>query len=1415
MRMLDSGRKRLVAAAVVIVVLAIAAVSFYFYRTARTARIIAALRPAGIAALEAGEYRQAVDKLGTYLQRHPDDMQTLYLYSKARLQATESNGSHFVQTINVLKRIVETQPQHVEARRDLLDLYQKVNYLTETIELANDILALEAADEKLKADALFAKASALAQLRRFDEARRVLDQAKPELRHHLLALQVLRDGNRPVSEILAYAAKLGDPAKTPEDTQLLLIHGIARRLVNESAEATTLLRQAAQKPAGSDEVILELVRQLDAVGAINEATAALALAASEDRLPLRRALAARLWQAGRMDDLTALLAPVAARPADGDSQLVVYYLLLSQARGETAQVEAATAVLASRKDDVAAAWSPLIKALTLPAAEAAKVETAESLKLYDASLKLLPADPIIRLMRGQAHAAAKRYDDAAEDWLTCTRVAPSWYLPYARLSSLYLATKRFDEAFAYGQQGVVLGANRLDAAIAFTLAAAAIGEPRITDAQVLFAAEQIQKASPYEERTLVLYVSLLAKTGRLSDAKAILSAAAAEGTKLGESMLLALAAVSHEYQLEATGPLLDRSAQQHGVSPRWAGMQAALKLMADDAPGALSAFDAARNHPKATGDKRDWELNWAGLLDRVGDERAKAAVIAIADAYPQDAQVQSAVLAARSTQDDRDLQARCIARLRKLDEAGADWRFAQARWLLGREQKLKPETAAEAAVLLHEVLRARSEHVEARRLLAFCLRATDNIRGAVDQLREAVRLRPDRADLAIELASLLYISSDHSGSLQVLDQAVANMNLNQAQRHQAAALLSEQNKLDLAIATLEPAVADEQPDLLLARLYAENGDIAKARELFEKALAGPRASEPVTLLLAADFYASLGDRKRADDLLGSVSAPDAAPGVIDLMYADHYARFGLEDKAAERFAAATMAASDNAMFWRARLRFLFASGEISQAVSVIGAAAQGAPSDPIISRLNRETAWIARTQKTPVVWTLLASAAVQEEHLDPSLQAARLILESAESGKKPDEWLPLLRRNASLNSRSIAIQNVTATLLMLSGKPQDAADLAAGAMRTFPKAPEPAAIATAAYGMTGNWSEMLRTANEWKKRPGTPIAANLAVAGALMKLGRHHEAVLELEPRLPEALAHPENNEASQVIEYYANSLFVLKRYDDAAALLEPLLNSPVVRNLWWQIAMRIPDEKITLAWLDKLVAVTPADALDERLVLAEGWRALGQRLKNDEYETRGRNEIIQLAADPNATAGIHFARGSLAEIDGDLATAETHYRRSVELASAADSQRAALARNNLAMVIIRSRGNAEEALRFAQEAAAALSGVSAVQDTLAQAHVYAGQPKRALEIIVPVIDRLKGTRGIKPEHLVEFELSHAWILAEAGDVEAARSLYDQHQAEFAKLTPGNPGAQERLTRLQELLNQVNRTSSAAPIPSQ
>jgi tetratricopeptide (TPR) repeat protein len=318
-----------------------------------------------------------------------------------------------------------------------------------------------------------------------------------------------------------------------------------------------------------------------------------------------------------------------------------------------------------------------------------------------------------------------------------------------------------------------------------------------------------------------------------------------------------------------------------------------------------------------------------------------------------------------------------------------------------------------------------------------------------------------------------------------------------------------------------------------------------------------------------------------------------------------------------------------------------------------------------------------------------------------------------------------LRDVADQQPRFLSGQMLLAGRYFAAGRFEDADQIATRAMQALVTEPEPARVLSTIAAAAGRWDRALTAAIEWRnRRLDHPQPADERIAEAKLHLNDPAGAIKQLEPYLDRAKAAPDA--MPQIINLYARALAQQNNVTDAQALLSPLLKqSPQWRATWLDIGTTTAkDPAAAAAWIDRATPLIDPTTTAEQFRLASAWYNVGQRFGDNASLTKARDLLKPLIDGPTAIPTAQLLYGSIAQLLGDLPSAESAYRAAMKAAGAADLP---MLRNNLAYTILLRDGDLGEARQLAESAVAAAPTRSAYQDTLARIYARLGDLQSAL----------------------------------------------------------------------------------------
>lgn len=1332
MAMKSKLMRRLLILATAFTVLVAGAGSFYVYRKAKVFHQYTQWKAQGLADAAQGKNEEAIDLLARYLQRYPDDIDSLAQFARVRPLVPLPKDQQIPPTIYVLRHLLKLDPSRTVEKRQLLTLYVRTHYWTEADALAGELLPKDGAFKAEDVPAVAARTQAYMAQRNWADALvwagKWSKLAPGDLQAQIALLELVHQTQNfgafaslskngkvteaQIADSLAASAQKALSAKgasASDDPTAQIIRGHGQLLAGNRDEALKLFNDAASRKLSDRYAGELLVSEFDNLGRSAEAMPVLRRVARDSgNLAVQNLLARRSWESADWKSVSDLLSKLHAADPKSDSELLALRASALARLGLDSEAAPIRKALAGRQNDsVASAWAFILEdksqQLLDPARLIALCQPAESGSWY---LGFFLGDAQARL--GQSDVAVKTLQGAAARNMT-------WAAPVIRLSQLLLETGHYDAALQAGRE-----AYRRQNSLAALMAMARAWDLCIQNGsagqadQLLAALTEVQSKVKDDGQIVCVRADVLGATGKSPEAAAVIRAALQPHDKsLSQPSLLQLAAISRKYKLDTEQDCLTRAQADYGTTPQLAYAAATAQFAAGHPAEGLKLLESDRARASDS-QSLDWRVTWARYLDLVQDARAKKEMVQLADEQPKTLVVQLQALDARCVRDDRDFMDRTIRRVRDLTgEQGVAWQLARARWLLtfGTSQ---PD-ADEATRLLSNVTRLSPDQVEAHALLAACNERAGRLADAITQMRLAAVQSPNSATLGLNLARLLEAHGDFDAARDELTRVRSLPFSDPDQRRRAAVLAAQAGDPRLALLLAQDAAgqstADANQQLLLAQMYWHSGKAAEAEKICRKLLENP---DLAVIQLAADLYASQGRMDDATQVLGRLDSLKLEPGTKELALADFSARHAGPDAALKYLEQATIVGKSNPQVWKAMITYQLAAGQPIEAAAAITRGLENAPADPALRKLHDRASTLTAADTDPGLRPFAVAFA-----RNPDDPAARDILERLVSERAakvpPGRLADDVKALAEQHPQFLPVWMYLVQCYLNAGRGPGAvdrtSDAMAAALRTaqqFPAAVEPQAAYVGLLRSQRRWQEVLAEAQKWRDRTvANPLAADLQIAEADIQLKRPADALAQLDPYVQNAKAAPRAYDA--VLPLYAQAR-QLAGNTGTAALMEPMLQQgPRGRQAWIGFAINTLEPSEAGAWLDRVEKLIPPDATGERVMLGQAWGVIAQRSQNPDDQAKAIGILKPLADKPDADEPTILAFAMQAEAAANLKEAESYYRRAVKLAPGD-----IVAKNNLAMVLARTAGDLNEALSLTQAAIQIRSDIPSLYDTLA-----------------------------------------------------------------------------------------------------
>lgn len=1321
-------RQRLVILVAVVVSLVLLAGTYYFYKRNQRLTDLAMHREQGVAAVQAGDYAEGVNQLGTYLNGRDNtepDVEVLLLYAKAREHVEAPGGGHIVAAIDKLREALSHQPTNTQAKRDLMRLFTMTGRDdTEAMDRAEDLLNRDPSD----AEALWTMVQCKSRARKYNEA---LSYAERYTRveplaflGHLWTLDILKKLERSPEQIIGYTDRL--LAQKPDEPRYQVLAACAGALLDDSARVEKYLNLAIKADPPDVDTANQVYALLVRLNRHDDARAylgrAIARAKDDDQFKdrqLMRIHLVSLWEANRYQQMIKAIEDYKVGPTRLDSQILAMRVLsLRSLNRDPKEAEGPLTALRNRKDNTAEAWSIIFASGLLDG----KLTPARAVEVCQQAVGVDENNPYLMWLLGNAHQSVGDLDLAVNQWGVSAIMAPGWAPPVVSYAKQMRRRGEKIAAHQAAQQACMRSQGNPDANITFAEASADLID-RYDDKAVADMRKRIEiyrGEFPTEPRLILVYAKVLNHQGDEDQFRVLVDEVMNLNPSPPSALFVQLADISRERELGLDHQLLDRAQVIDPNSPQVAMAQALLAAGEGEAEKGRLIIENARRNSNAP-DLPEWRIVVI-RYDMLHGKRIDAATWAsLADDFPEALSIQRLVLNEPAAWDDFALIDRVVERLKQLTgEQGVSWRIHRARWLV---EQGSTNAITDAKKMLEDVLKQSPTRFEAIVLLARCFHLQGNTSGAIEQYKSALKRRPKHLTTKLALANLYLVQKDRRTAMQLVEEIAAEQDVSPGTLRAAAALAVSAERVDLGLRFAQTAQAAEPKnvtnDLLLANIYRRNDQAEQAEAIYARVMENPT---PAAIEVIGDYHAAQGRLDKARAIIAKLDTTDATPDLASVIRGSFELKYGDTERALAHYQAAADAAPRVPAYWGLLLGQQVRYGRKAEALTNLDRAAKANPSNKMLATAQANRQLLETLGDYNLFRSLLVSMVSDAKQQAPAIEALKVLEKTTIEQLSQREVEVAIRRVADRYPGYLPVQMVTIHLVQRQGRLEQAALLARQTMQAFPAAVEPAYLAAELYAMAGNWREAREASKEWRRRSSNQtLGADLMMAKAAINTGDAGDALELTRPYIAEAMADPDNNAA--IIGAHCRALLAAGRAAEVEKMLVPLIaDSKIMRNIWIQLALfGIDDEDSAVAWLERVRPLAVADA-EEQVRLAQAYRGLDERFKVDTHTPRAKQILESLvAADDPAVPAIK-ALAMLEDAQKNTTRAITLYRRVLE-----KDDTDALSMNNLAMLLVDDPQSVNEAHELASRAAEIAPTAPAVQDTYAQVLSKLGRHDEAI----------------------------------------------------------------------------------------
>jgi len=1342
-----TARRLLLIAAVVVVVVA-SLVSVFVVRTWQITRRADALRSQGLDHFEKKEYASTLDKLGPYLRvlAHQTDRQALIVYGKAREAIEEGNLRHIRESIAVYRTAFELDPTDHATGLTLLRHYNTIGFSPEARDLAVRLRPANLSDTTARdLEALRGEVTARIVLKAYDAQLdkllgRIIELAPDDFGAHLTWIHALRQTGRPEAAVV-HTRDIVQRFNT--DPRFQYIEAIAKLddsgSQNGSVDAffKSLCTLSGLDPQSAERreavtytdpmFIARLIGSFDATFHYPHSLAVLREASA--RIPdadLLRAFVRRAWQAGSHQEVVDRLASNNAPISGTHSELLAFKAMSLTQLGRGNELAAIVEELKRRRDDFRArAWALALDKFT----DTSVAGRVASVKNLQAAQREDPSEPILAFALGEALVALDRTEEAREQWqlATTSPLSNGWAAPHSRNSATLVGQGRLDEALRAAERSRQISPGDPVTNIALLGAKLAMIEagyrpqedPQAMLAQIERALAQTarvadDKASRGLREVLIPgRVLLLAFMGDAEGASSALKEELDRTPPADPSVLAHLALISGSYKLGHEYECLDL-AQKVSPSDPVLGLTRALLLHRDGKTeeGARSiTAAAAQSDPSQS---KGWKIAEARYLDSINSERSLPNWIDLADANPEDLQVQLAAIESRAASADLAFVDRVGQRVARLGGSDSQrptitGRLARVRAILASD--VTKDRRDEVLSLIRSVTNEAPDLLEPRRLMVQALLLENPERGikpdfsaAVEQLKALSQIVPDRSTVSLQIAQIYQRQRDRDRARDELNRVLSDASAPRAARERALEMLLAQREYAAAIPSLQADVSaagkDAPPAMLLNLATALRGSrrTDEALTVFRRLAAGP-ISNGEQVFSIADGLATCGDRSEAVAVIAKVDALKQEPGVAEWIRGRFEARHGDPTAAAALLERSVELGPKSSALWHDLVTLHLSRRDFAKARDAVERGLKSVPESQELAVLQQQVA-IGADGESASLAALIETLSKDPRNGD-RVAGLKAVEDARVRGQLSD--VKSLSELASKFPDDAGVQAVVLRSLLDLRPPRLdlAVNIAKRSQASFPDSPGIARLSVAAFRASGDWTRMQAAALAWEQAAGS-VESRLALAEAELRGGRASRAMNSILPLIESAKAAPDESINASVLELACRAMIDLDREPDAFAILSPLLaGSSAVRSKVWPglVASAIKTGAAAERWSNHLLGVAQQDDATAREAIAGACLDAAQRTPDRKTEllNLAKSVLSKLAA-ASAPSDMVLARLGLAQqMLGESQAAAASYRRALEI-----NPKSATAMSNLTDLAIAGGADLNETLAAAERAVAA-----------------------------------------------------------------------------------------------------------------
>jgi tetratricopeptide (TPR) repeat protein len=480
--------------------------------------------------------------------------------------------------------------------------------------------------------------------------------------------------------------------------------------------------------------------------------------------------------------------------------------------------------------------------------------------------------------------------------------------------------------------------------------------------------------------------------------------------------------------------------------------------------------------------------------------------------------------------------------------------------------------------------------------------------------------------------------------------------------------------------------------------------------------------------------ASRGDIGQARKKLDASALPTDEKNLIE---AEFEGQWGDSTIAAVDFRKSTSAAPGKLRTWLEWSGMNLRNRDFTDAFNIANEGLKLIPSNSVLMAMKDRAQALAGAQLDSDSQDLLNALSI-----DPTNEAGIATLAALTGSETPGDAINKLQTVAEKYPRFLPVESIIIRKYFRAGLLDQAVGRATRTCAMLPIEAEPAQLLAGIYATAHQWDRALAAAQEWRSRSlDHPHPADIAIASAEIGLQQPERA----ESQLAWCLKDPPSD--SCATDVYARALCREGRVDQAWNIFQPYSVQPARRQRWLKIVSTdAMDPNVASRYIQQISPQCQADSINDQLSLAEAWFAVGTQMNDPGDMEKARSIVQPIAAKFAKSPKAWILLGDIQQQQNNLSSAENSFSTAIKIAP-----QLAIAKNDLAMVMLLGNEDLNTAKKFATAAVSQTPAESAFHSTLGEIDMQMNdlesaksQFQIALRLNVENAEALIGTAAIE-----------------------------------------------------------------------